>query len=60
MSAPLSPPTTRIESNFELRWSQWLANGALRDAALQRRAVTVAVLLGCGIAVWLSVAIYIG
>jgi hypothetical protein len=60
MSALLPPAATRTESNVELRWSQWRANGALRDAVFQRRAVAAAVLLGCGVATWLAVGIYLG
>jgi hypothetical protein len=59
--SPLRPPAaTRTESNFELRWSQWQANGALQDAVLQKRAVAAAVLLGCLVTTWLGVAIYLG
>jgi hypothetical protein len=60
MSAPLLPSATRTEDTFEARWSQWRAKGAVGDRVLHRRAVAAAVLLGCGAAGWLAVAIYLG
>jgi hypothetical protein len=60
MSPFLPPAATRSDSNFELSWSQWRANGTLQDAVLHRRAVAAAVLLGCGVATWLAVGIYLG
>jgi hypothetical protein len=60
MSAPLLAKTHTAKDSFELRWSQWRANAALHDVVLQKRAVTTATLVGCGVAVWLAVAIYVG
>ena len=59
MSAPLPTTATRLEEDFELRWSRWLANGARQDAVLQRRAITAAVLASCGLIASLLVTIYL-
>jgi hypothetical protein len=59
MIAPLITTETRLEGDFEAKWSRWRTDYARQDAALQRLAITTAAWAGCGLLALLTAAIYL-
>jgi hypothetical protein len=42
------------------RWAQWIAAGAIRNRERQKRAKMFAIVIGCGLGLWLAKVLFLG